>query len=1113
MSPLELSDLDDEHEHEHEHEHVPDNGSPASLHGNSESASHNSAIQSPSPTQLTQLAESSQDAHGTMMMMAMTTTATLSPALSPPLSPPPVLPWGRLLPCSPLNQAYDLMPRPSLDDHPNHHHTHNHHLDHDVTNVYWIGRSAKCDITASKKVPHQHQHKPTAVAMYAWAHSMISNRHCRIYTLLTNDNTNTNTYEVYIEDHSGNGTVINQTTLLRKGDKRLLHSGDEICLVHSETLQKKIRSLRLLQPLLQQYSFVFVQQQQLQPQLQQPSPYSSLAFHPHTTSNNTKTQKQPCVNPRAMNYHHHHHHHHPNNNHNHTQSSFSNRRIEAEYDLRNVIGDGTSGQVRKAIHRASGAIRAVKIISLRRYQNNIDWKQLEQEANILQRLNHPYIVHLYDVFITPGVAMYLVMEYVPGGDLFDRIVQKTSYGQVEARQVIRRLFAAVYYLHQECHIVHRDLKPENILLLSTENDTHVQLTDFGLAKQLPSRPPGNNNNNNNQFYYYNDLEACKTFCGTPQYFAPEVYQRRHTVQGRGRYGKPADMWSLGVILYILLAGQPPFEPTFYDDDQNNHNSNHHHHHHDNNNNNNRNEHVDAQHPSLQDDDRSISDEGQGEPNHNRSSHPFTAVFAPDPWNDMPLAKDLVQKLLQKDPKRRLSITQACNHPWILTEDGDTHVHPLLDPAVTCSKRLFDTSHDDQRQRQRQAVDQQSNMDGTTSISAMNTDDTNTPPMATEEHNQETSMDVDQTTFTATTTTTTATTSTTTTITATSKVAAEQQQNPCYSESLPAITQPDFATAANTCYGRHTTSSVLPMDLPERDETTQQRSQQPAPLLENNDQELLEQHPLGESPKIRNALVIPANRTLPVKESYASPMDDDHHYQEQRQDEHQNPDKHGQMICATMVTPLETESPSPGGRRSPLWALSLNERSNRFRQQVLSKTQASNKKESCGTATDDATLARNESNPSDSPPDERKNDPNPKVTPVTTGSNRNHAQRHLSALTDHLSPIRTTEHLNDDVCSRFSSDVTESLESFPSSTAGSPNRNKLQKQNQLPSTLEGGQLTRKRSRQADNERGIVDNMDGSDDNDSRKKKKKPKKSQRQTTLSGWFVKKQLQPPNC
>jgi serine/threonine protein kinase len=413
-----------------------------------------------------------------------------------------------------------------------------------------------------------------------WGRSMISNRHCRLFQ-------QNNGNQIFIEDNSGNGTFINQQTHLRKGETRILHSGDEICLISAETLRKKISSYRVIQMICQQFSFILVQ----------------------------STPRKSCVNPRAMNY---------NFGRNDFGSSSKDemqapsasetsvdRRIETFYDIREVLGDGTSGQVRRAIHRQSGEERAIKIISVRRH---VDVSIMEREVKLLQSLDHPYIVKLIDVFVRHGVAMYLVMELVRGGDLFDSIVDKQRYSAVEARRTIRRLLSAVHYLHHDSNIVHRDLKPENILCTSP---TQVKLADFGLAKIVKE-------------------DGLKTFCGTPAYFAPEVLQRRHTVTGQGRYGKPADMWSLGVILYILLTGKPPFDPDMEE-----------------------------------------------------SSKPFDVNFELDGniWSEMPSAKELVQQMLLLDPKQRCTVRQACDHSWVNIDDGDTHRHPLEDPAYDAKMHL------------------------------------------------------------------------------------------------------------------------------------------------------------------------------------------------------------------------------------------------------------------------------------------------------------------------------------------------------------------------------------------------------------------------------------------
>ena len=309
------------------------------------------------------------------------------------------------------------------------------------------------------------------------------------------------------------------------------------------------------------------------------------------------------------------------------------RTIEQEYDLREEIGSGTCGQVRRAIHRSTGVEVAVKIIALgtklggRNRKFGVSMESgggvgvggvsildptIRAEASILQALDHPYIVKLLDLFIHPGQAVYLVMELLHGGDLFDRIVQKGRYSEIESRRVTRRMFAAVHYLHQDRDIVHRDLKPENILCLSRSDDVAVKLTDFGLAKSITD-------------------DGLKTFCGTPLYFAPEVLRRRNTVAGRGRYGKQADMWSLGVILYILICGAPPFDPN-----------------------------------------SSVDDTAAA------SGISFNGSIWDSTSDD---AKDLVMKLLTPEPTKRIGIVDACSHQWINTADGDSHIHPLDDPVI------------------------------------------------------------------------------------------------------------------------------------------------------------------------------------------------------------------------------------------------------------------------------------------------------------------------------------------------------------------------------------------------------------------------------------------------
>jgi len=158
-------------------------------------------------------------------------------------------------------------------------------------------------------------------------------------------------------------------------------------------------------------------------------------------------------------------------------------------------------------------------------------KNLRMETEILQKVHHPNIIQLKEMVDTKD-KIYFVMELVTGGKLFDRIVEKGSYSEDDAKELVRKIVSAVEYLHSK-GIAHRDLKPENLLVKSLENDTEVKIADFGLSKIIDQE------------------KMMQTACGTPGYVAPEV------LQAEG-YGDEVDMWSIGVITYILLCGFPPF---------------------------------------------------------------------------------------------------------------------------------------------------------------------------------------------------------------------------------------------------------------------------------------------------------------------------------------------------------------------------------------------------------------------------------------------------------------------------------------------------------------------------------------------------------------------------
>lgn len=173
---------------------------------------------------------------------------------------------------------------------------------------------------------------------------------------------------------------------------------------------------------------------------------------------------------------------------------------------------------------------AIKIVTKSKLSEE-DEVALQDEIDILKKLEHPNIIRLFDVF-DEKENYYLITEKMMGGELFDRIVQKTIYNEKEARDVSRILIEALRYCHER-HIVHRDLKPENLLLASEDDDISIKIADFGFAKRC-TKP-----------------KSLKTQCGTPGYVAPEILKGI-------LYDSQADMWSLGVIIYILLGGYPPF---------------------------------------------------------------------------------------------------------------------------------------------------------------------------------------------------------------------------------------------------------------------------------------------------------------------------------------------------------------------------------------------------------------------------------------------------------------------------------------------------------------------------------------------------------------------------
>ncbi|XP_014667186.1 PREDICTED: serine/threonine-protein kinase Chk2-like isoform X2 [Priapulus caudatus] len=220
--------------------------------------------------------------------------------------------------------------------------------------------------------------------------------------------------------------------------------------------------------------------------------------------------------------------------------------LRQKYTMSRILGRGACGEVRLAFSKGVCERVAIKVVEKNKFSLGSSNKmnltsQVMSEVKILKSLKHPCIIGIQDVIDTDS-TLYIVLELVEGGELFDRI---TSVGQLDeptAKLIFYQMVLAIKYLHDQA-ITHRDLKPENVLLVDAEtNETLIKITDFGLSKLVDGST------------------MLKTFCGTPTYLAPEVLLTR----GSGSYTKAIDCWSLGVILYICLGGYPPFSSDYTD---------------------------------------------------------------------------------------------------------------------------------------------------------------------------------------------------------------------------------------------------------------------------------------------------------------------------------------------------------------------------------------------------------------------------------------------------------------------------------------------------------------------------------------------------------------------
>lgn len=263
--------------------------------------------------------------------------------------------------------------------------------------------------------------------------------------------------------------------------------------------------------------------------------------------------------------------------------------IEATYELGRELGRGEFGVTYLCTDKSTGEHLACKSISKKKLRTRVDIEDVRREVEIMRHLpKHQNIVTLKDTY-EDDQAVHLVMELCEGGELFDRIVARGHYTERAAAAVTRTIVEVIQMCHKH-GVMHRDLKPENFLFANKKETAALKAIDFGLS------------------IFFKPGERFNEIVGSPYYMAPEVLKRN--------YGPEVDVWSAGVILYILLCGVPPFW-------------------------------AETEQGVAQAIIRSVVD------------------FRRDPWPKVSdNAKDLVKKMLNPDPTKRLTAQEVLDHPWL-----------------------------------------------------------------------------------------------------------------------------------------------------------------------------------------------------------------------------------------------------------------------------------------------------------------------------------------------------------------------------------------------------------------------------------------------------------------
>jgi calcium-dependent protein kinase len=272
------------------------------------------------------------------------------------------------------------------------------------------------------------------------------------------------------------------------------------------------------------------------------------------------------------------------------------------YTFLNSLGEGSYGKVIKAIHKLTNSVRAIKIIKKSHKESD---EEIKNEINMLTMIDHPNVIKIFE-FYTTQKEYYLVTEFCEGGELFEKIVEMAPLKEDISAIIMYQILSAIHYCHK-MDIIHRDLKPENILFTGENLDKNVKMkiVDFGTAK------------------IFNKKNQENKVIGSSYYIAPEVLERN--------YNEKCDLWSCGVILYILLTGEAPFNGS--------------------------------------NDNEIISNIKKGKLDFKKLGKATSEAY------------DLVRKLLVRDPKERISAEAALLHPWFAVNNTKADINNLDEKTI------------------------------------------------------------------------------------------------------------------------------------------------------------------------------------------------------------------------------------------------------------------------------------------------------------------------------------------------------------------------------------------------------------------------------------------------